>query len=310
MFSSQAAKPATASCDEPALVIDSFGGEFDHSHTQLPCNRQENLVVALDYAARGLQVFPLRPRSKEPATRRGLYEATSNAATLRRYFTGAHPYNLGIRTGVPSGVFVLDVDGEQGLSSLAEVVKRHGSLPPTQTSTTGKGRHYWFIARGPVPCSVGRIAAGIDIRGDGGYVVAPPSVHPNGTVYRWACDERPADAPDWLLMLARHRPEFISPRPIIGAVTCSDNYCRAALEREVRSVTDAAHGGRNHALNRASFNLHQLVAIGKLDASNVVNRLVEAAHACGLLQDDGQRQVMATIRSGARAGLLCPRRLS
>jgi Bifunctional DNA primase/polymerase, N-terminal len=308
MFSVQAAKPVTASCDEPALVIEQLGGKPDHSDTQFTDNSQDNLAVALDYAARGFQVFPLKPRSKEPATRRGLYEATSNTATLRRYFTGAHPYNIAIRTGVPSNVFVLDVDGEQGLNSLAGLVEQHGLLPPTLTSTTGKGRHYWFVARSPMPCSVGKIAPGIDIRGDGGYVVVPPSIHPNGAVYRWVNDEPPADAPDWLLKSARHRPEVAPPR-ITHPVTCSDNYCRAALEREVRSVADAIEGGRNHALNRASFSLHQLVAIGKLDAGDVVNRLIQAAHACGLLQDDSQRQVMATIRSGAKAGLLCPRRL-
>jgi hypothetical protein len=310
MFSSQAAKPANASCDEPALVIEQLGGELDHLNTQIPTNPQDNLTVALDYASRGFQVFPLKPRGKEPATRRGLYEATSNTATLRRYFTGAHPYNIGVRTGVPSGVFVLDVDGEHGLNSLAELVEWHGLLPATLTSTTGKGRHYWFKATGPISCSVGKVAPGIDIRGDGGYVVAPPSIHPNGTGYRWVNEEPPADAPDWLLKLARQRPTADYIPRALGEVTCSDNYCKAALEREVRSVAEAAHGGRNHALNRASFSLHQLVAIGKLDAGDVVNRLVEAAHTCGLLQDDGQRQVMATIRSGARAGLLCPRRLA
>jgi hypothetical protein len=267
-----------------------------------------NLDRALGYAANGWQVFPLKPRDKVPATRRGLYEATNNAATLRRWFTGAHPYNIGVRTGVPSGVFVLDVDGEQGFSSLAELVEQHGFLPPTLRSTTGEGRHYWFVARGPIPCSAGKIAPGIDIRGDGGYVVAPPSTHPNGTVYRWVNDEPPADAPHWLLNLVRRRPE-VAPPPVTGPITCSDAYCRAALESEVRSVADAAEGGRNHALNRASFSLHQLVAIGKLDGDEVVNRLVEAAHSCGLLRDDGQRQTMATIRSGARAGLLNPRRL-
>jgi len=163
------------------------------------------LSTVLDYAAAGYQVFPLKPRSKEPATRRGLYEASSNTATLRRWFTGAHPYNIAIRTGVPSGVFVLDVDGEQGFSSLAELVERYGYLPPTLTSTTGKGRHFWFKARGPISCSVGKVAPGIDIRGDGGYVVAPPSIHPNGAIYRWATDEPPADAPDWLLHLVRRR---------------------------------------------------------------------------------------------------------
>jgi hypothetical protein len=264
---------------------------------------------ALQYAAQGYQVFPLKPGSKEPATRRGFYEATSNTATLRRWFTGAHPNNIGIRTGVPSGAFVLDVDGEQGVSSLAELVERYGLLPSTLESTTGKGRHYWFVARDPIPCSGGKIAPGIDIRADGGYVVAPPSIHPNGAIYRWVSDKPPSDAPDWVLKSARQRSEVVPPIATRHAA-CSDNYCRAALEREVHSVADAAGGGRNHALNRASFSLHQLVAIGKLDAEDVVNRLLHAAHACGLLKDDGQRQVMATIRSGARAGLLCPRRLS
>jgi hypothetical protein len=232
---------------------------------------------ALQYAARGYQVFPLKTGSKEPATRRGFYEATSNTATLRRWFTGARPYNIGIRTGVPSGVFVLDVDGEQGVSSLAELVERYGLLPSTLVSTTGKGRHYWFIARDRVPCSVGKIAPGIDIRADGGYVVAPPSIHPNGAIYHWVSDKPPSDAPDWVLKSARQRSECVGP-PIPHRTTCSDNYCRGALEREVRSVADAAGGGRNHALNRASFSLHQLVAIGKLDAEDVVNRLRDAGN--------------------------------
>jgi hypothetical protein len=263
--------------------------------------------TALDYAANGWQVFPLKPREKLPATRRGFYDATSNTATLRRYFTGAHPYNIGIRTGVPSGVFVLDVDGEIGLESLSELVKRHGLLPPTLTSATAKGRHYWFRAVDPIPSSASRVAPCIDIRGDGGYVVAPPSVHPSGALYRWLNDLPAADAPPWLVKLACHRAE-IAP-PIALQVSHGDRYCQAALEQEVRSVAEALPGTRNHTLNRASFSLHQLVAVGKLDASEVVNRLLRAAHACGLLQDDGERQVMATIHSGERAGLQNPRKI-
>jgi hypothetical protein len=298
----------SAKNENPATLAACGAPKSDLAGCLITSEDTEPFRQVQDYARRGFQVFPLKPRTKEPATRRGLYEATNNAATLRRWFTGAHPYNVAIRTGVPSGVFVLDVDGEQGFSSLAELVEHHGLLPSTLVSTTGKGRHYWFNARSPIPCSVGKIAPGIDIRGDGGYVVAPPSIHPSGAPYRWVNGENPADAPGWLLNLARHRPQ-IAPPPLNRPITCSDNYCRAALEREVRSVAEALEGSRNHALNRASFSLHQLVAIGKLDGSDVVSHLVGAAHACGLLQDDGQRQVMATIRSGARAGLLCPRRL-
>jgi len=76
------------------------------------------ISLVLDYAALGFQVFPLKPRSKEPATRRGFYEATNNPATLRRYFGGSYPYNIGIRTGIVSGAWVFDVDGEAGFSAL------------------------------------------------------------------------------------------------------------------------------------------------------------------------------------------------
>jgi hypothetical protein len=90
--------------------------------------------IVLDYAARGFQCFPVRPAAKEPATRNGFKDATANPATLRRWFNGAYSYNVGIRTGVPSGVFVLDVDGDQGASNLRELETFHGGLPSTLTS--------------------------------------------------------------------------------------------------------------------------------------------------------------------------------
>jgi Bifunctional DNA primase/polymerase, N-terminal len=126
--------------------------------------------IVLDYAARGFQCFPVRPAAKEPATRNGFKDATANPATLRRWFNGAYSYNVGIRTGVPSGVFVLDVDGDQGASNLRELETFHGGLPSTLTSSTGNGKHLWFRIEGPIPCSAGKIAPGIDVRGDGGYV--------------------------------------------------------------------------------------------------------------------------------------------
>jgi hypothetical protein len=309
MTGANAAKPAPAPDGERASDIGQLGGALDfEADTTTTPNLQDPEPIVLGYAGKGWQVFPLKPCQKLPATRRGLHDATGNAATLRRYFTGAHPYNIGIRTGVPSGVFVLDVDGDRGLDSLAGLVERHGLLPPTLTSATSKGRHYWFRALDAIPCSASRIAPGIDIRGDGGYVVAPPSVHPDGAIYRWVNDQPAVDAPEWLIKLASHRPAIDLP-PAPPVASSGDKYCRAALELELRSVAEAVPGTRNHALNRASYSLHQFVAAGKLDAGEVVDRLLHAAHACGLLQDDGERQVMATIRSGARAGLQNPRKI-
>jgi hypothetical protein len=83
-------------------------------------------------------------------------------------------------------------------------------------------------------------------------------------------------------------------------------YGQAALEREIAALANTAPGSRNHALNRASFALHQLVAGGVLDGNEVQQRLVGAAHANGLMAE-GPRAVMATIASGARAGRQHPR---
>ena len=121
----------------------------------------------------------------------------------------------------------------------------------------------------------------------------------------------PAEAPDWLVTLARKRPEpSISERAIASIRRPNGRpgaYGAAALDREIAALADVGPGGRNHALNRASFRLHQLVAGGELDHRDVVERLIEACHRNGLVKDDGLPSVIATIRSGSRAGLQHPR---
>lgn len=260
------------------------------------------------------QVFPLRPSSKEPATRSGFYAATTNPATIRRWFDRAYPHNIGIRTGPASGgIFMFDADGETGALSLAKIEDEHEPFPPTRISVTGKGRHFWFRTAVPISCSAGKIAPGIDVRGDGGYVVAPPSIHPNGSIYKWI-DETvpPAMAPQWLIELTRKRPAAVAPTPC-RSISRHDGrpngYGQAALDAEIAELAQAAPGTRNHALNRASFSLHQLVAGGELDAAEVERRLVEAAHINGLMTDpnDGPHKTLRTIESGARASLQHPR---
>jgi hypothetical protein len=270
------------------------------------------LAAALDYAARGWAVFPCAPMSKAPACRRGFHEATTNPATLRRWFASQQNYNVGIATGLISGIWVLDADGAIGATTLGELEAEHGALPATLTSISSSGCHLWFRADGELQCSAGRIGAGLDVRADGAYIIAPPSVHPDGVRYRWSSEMAPAPAPDWLTRLARRRPAPPAmPNPVRRCSTGGDRsaYARAALEYEIASLASTPQGQRNHALNRASFALHQLVASGELDAAEVQDRLVAAASANGLMTDptDGPRAVLATIRSGARAGLQQPR---
>jgi hypothetical protein len=274
----------------------------------------EKLTVvsaALDYAARGFAVFPCLPRTKKPPWTGGFYRATTNPATIRRWWLARPDYNIGIATGVASGVWVLDVDGDAGATSLADLEAAHGPLPDTLISIASSGCHLWFCYTCPIPSSADRIGRGIDVRGDGGYMLAPPSVHPDGPVYRWMNDRSAAIAPDWLIHLTR-KP---SPGPITSKIAlatrsgCTDVYGQAALDHEIAALANTLKGSRNAALNRASFSLHQLVAGGELDASEVRHRLIEAATANGLMTDpeDGPLSVQKTIASGARAGLRHPR---
>jgi hypothetical protein len=271
------------------------------------------LDAALSYAAKPVLVFPCLPRHKEPAIVRGFHAATTNPETIRRYWRQPDR-NIGIATGAVSRAWVLDVDGDDGEDSLAVLQVQHGMLPPTWESTTGNGRHLWFKYIAPIPSSTGRIGPGLDVRADGGYVVAPPSIHPSGRVYAWISppDGEPAEAPAWIVTLARKRPApSISERATANIRRPNNgkhnSYGAAALEREIAALVDVGPGRRNAALNCAAFRLHQLVAGGELDHHDVVDRLVEACHLNGLIRDDGLRSVMATINSGASAGMRYPR---
>jgi hypothetical protein len=240
--------------------------------------------------------------------RRGFYSASANPATIRRWFGGAHAYNLAVRTGMASGIWVLDIDRRHGGDkSLAELEREHGALPPTRTVKTADGLHFWWRADCPVQCSDNRVAPGIGVKGDGGYAIVPPSIHPSGRPYEWLSTEPPIAAPDWLVCLTRRPPPPPPPRPPHAGAPGA--YGAAALDREIEDLANVPPGARNDALNRTSFVLHQLVAGGELDGALVERRLIDAAHANGLMTDpdDGPRKTMATIRSGARAGLLHPR---
>lgn len=142
---------------------------------------------ALGLARRGLAVFPLKPRSKEPATPHGFKDATTDPATIAKWWNANPNYNIAVATGAVSGVFVIDVDGGEGEASLRRLIARYGPLPASIESITGGGgRHIWLKYAPGLGCTAKRLGPGLDTRGDGGYVVAPPSIHPSGRRYEWA----------------------------------------------------------------------------------------------------------------------------
>jgi hypothetical protein len=123
---------------------------------------------------------------------------------------------IGIATGAQSHCFVLDIDGLDAETELKKLEAGHGTLPSTVESITPRGRHLFFDwPRQGVRNSAGKIAPGIDTRGEGGYVLAPPSIHPSGRPYYWSVDSGNtfAQAPAWLLnkMTANGHPNGTPP---------------------------------------------------------------------------------------------------
>lgn len=174
------------------------------------------LEHALTYAGRGWPVLPCAPRGKRPLIRGGVHSATTDPETIRRWWSRWPEANIGLACGAVSGLVVIDVDGDQGAASLEALEHSHGPLPATLTARTGRGAHhvYRLPAGAVIGCSTGRLGEGIDIRGDGGYVIAAPSVHPSGTVYRWddpALEVAPL--PVWVSTLLGQRPERLEPDP-------------------------------------------------------------------------------------------------
>lgn len=183
-------------------------------------------TAALAYVRRGWPVFPLTPGNKTPLTKNGFKDAVPNADTpgihaavdmVSGWWTGIPNANIGLATGVAFDV--LDIDGPEGLSGLRSWLTAHDAADWKHTGPvgiTGKGWHYLFA-----PTGQGNRAklsdAPIDYRGAGGYIVAPPSLHPLGHYYRWDPTRGPdtplPEAPPWLIELLGDRKK--SNRPVL-----------------------------------------------------------------------------------------------
>lgn len=147
--------------------------------------------AAIEYAKKGFAVFPLKYRDKVPLTRNGCKDATTDVAQIKAWWQKYPNANIGLATGsVSQNVFVIDLDidedcGIDGYHSLEDWQREHGDFPETWTAITGRGGyHLYYRGNGRIKNRAG-IIDGVDIRGNGGYVVAPPSIHKNGNRYEW-----------------------------------------------------------------------------------------------------------------------------
>ena len=149
------------------------------------------------------------------------------------------------------------------------------------------------------------ILSGVDFRGQRGYVVAPPSVHPDGHRYRWinALHEELTPAPHWFIQLLVPERRLAVPN---AELQRSRAYAVGALRRELQRLALTKEGTRNYQLNVSSFNMGRLVAAGAIDEQEVAAALIEEGKRIGL----GTTECERTVTSGMTAGMECSRSVS
>ncbi|MCL4225568.1 MAG: bifunctional DNA primase/polymerase [Myxococcales bacterium] len=261
------------------------------------------LEHALDYARRGWLVVP--QRAKDRPIRGWLQLATIDEPTIKSWFSDAR-YQPAIITGPSSNLLVIDIDPRSGGdSSFSALINDLGDPGPTyEVATGGGGRHLYYADPGVDVRHRLPTAPGVDFLGAGRKVTAPPAKHASGRRYSIVRDMDVAQLPAaWTVAIAKAvrpaaRPDGVRPR--LGT-----DYGMAALTAEVDAIGGAPEGNRNETLNRAAYNLGQLVAARELDADLVRQHLTVAGLKVGLTS----AEVTATIKSGMTAGAASPRRL-
>ena len=235
--------------------------------------------AALEAMARGWAVFPVN--GKIPATSKGVLDASTEERLAAIWFERHPDRGMAVATGEPSGVWVLDLDGPEAAQRFVDLQEKHGSNGKGVASKTARGYHLFFRmpAEGEIRNSASKVAEGIDVRGTGGYIVAPPSPHPEGEAYRWLAgrgpDETPlTDAPSWLVDMVqastngRHEPAGPIPERIV-------------------------EGGRNATLTSLAGSMRRRGAseesiLAALETEN-------AARCVPPLPDDEVRQIAASV---------------
>lgn len=267
------------------------------------------LEDVLEYAKRGWHIFPLHTKSKMPAISRekgghGFKDATNDLGRLERWWKKNPDHNIGLATGA-SDLYVVDVDGERGEESLRNLEDEHGELPETLVCRTGQGFHHYFqLPEGRPGNSSSKLGLGIDTRGEGGYVILPPSVHPlTLQPYEWVNDLPVAQLPAWIVK-SFEKLEWIPPMYTPSAYIVNIHpYVRRVWEGVQSDLQSAIQGRRNEELNIAAVKMGNWIASSSIDQDRVEQELAEIARNLGL----SEHEIEATIQSGIGAGLKSPK---
>jgi hypothetical protein len=255
-------------------------------------------AAALRYAQAGWPVFPVRAGGKVPLTRHGVHDATTQPGRILAWWDRHPDAGIGVATGPASGLLVVDVDAPDGYASLAKLEATHGPLDTLEANTPSGGCHLYLWQPGgrALGNTAGRLGPGLDTRGRGGYVVAPPSRRPAGA-YAWQADPDPiAPAPDWLADLLDPPGE---PRPAGRASRApagGDGRLLARFSRILDVVGDAPQGERNTRLHWCACRLRELLADGA--PPGWAELLVDAGVAAGLPRREASRTVTSGLDGG------------
>jgi putative DNA primase/helicase len=309
----------------PAASTPSTGSTPDQGSPEQDNRNQE---VALETASGGWPVFPCWPtttdshKAKAPVTHNGFKDATTSPHQIEAWWDGHPEYLVATPT---EGLIVVDLDEPHNRPPTGETwawwcrfAEPHGwdpTVAPLVATPRGGYHIYWRQPDGvTVRNSASKLAPGVDIRADGGYVIVPGSRLPDGREYE-LLQPFPAklvDAPPWLIE-ACNRTD--TPEKVGTAVQTSSRripldgtrFGLQALDAELGRLATTPEGQRNHALNRAAFKVGQLVAGGQLESHYANDQLEAVALRIGL-QGGERGEVALTIKSGMTNGALHPRR--
>jgi P4 family phage/plasmid primase-like protien len=238
---------------------------------------------------------------KRPVVRTGFKAATRDRTKILDQFNRPGAALIGVPTGAASGLVVIDVDVKNGQKGAAWLEENAAALPPTRThKTRSGGLHLLFRKPAGVEIrnSASHLAPGVDVRGEGGYVVVPPSPD-----YQVADDTESAEMPRWLIKACLK--EDVPPQPPPRPQEHHERYVQTAIDGEVLAVMRAAEGTRNDTLNKAAANLGTLVAAGQMARGTAEDELQHAGQMAGL----SPREAAATIKSGLDFGMQHPREM-
>lgn len=239
----------------------------DGAYTGTHNNSTLLMQAALAYARDGVPVFPIKPKTKAPATKHGFYDATTDTEQIESWWTDSPYANIAFPTGKKTKRIVVDEDAHEAHLGLAR------PLPKTYTVGTPRdGRHYYYTIpqdfEGKLKSSAGKLAKDVDIRADGGYVVAPPSRTVKGSYT--VLDDRPvADAPQWLLEALREPKSEASG----SSLSASEGFSKGLAPTDTGPIYE---GGRNAGLTSIAGRLHD----GTRSLNQLTADLMEVNESC------------------------------